>query len=143
VSGVARAVGLLPAKGHFGCCCRATPRRHTAHFEQDIYSSRRPRQAIDLPQRLVAPVNRKEQPGRLGLLLAVRDKCKDCNEARASKVATHELKPAKRGPRLSAATTTTLPGVLQRITLDGTATIKRLLIRAAACRSDDLIQVAV
>ena len=44
----------------------------------------------------MAPVNRKGQPGQLGLLLAVQDKCKDCNEARASKVATHELKPAKR-----------------------------------------------
>jgi hypothetical protein len=91
----------------------------------------------------VAPVNRKGQPGRLGLLLAVQDKCKDCNEARASKVATHELKPAKRGPRLSAATTTTLPGVLQRITVDGTATIKRLFKRAAAWRGDDLVRVAI
>jgi hypothetical protein len=48
----------------------------------------------------------------------------------------------ERGPRSSAATTTTLPGVLQRITVDGTATIK-CLTRAAAWRGDALVRAAV
>lgn len=45
----------------------------------------------------MAPVSLKGQPERLGLLLAVQDKCKGCNEARASiKAPMRKLKPEKR-----------------------------------------------
>ncbi len=76
-----------------------------------------------------------------GLLLAVQDKCKDCNEARAFKVPTHGLKPGKRATFVIGDDDLTGRATIHRGRRDGDD--QMLDTRAAALRGDAIVRAAV